>query len=179
MRFRYSSGSTELQQVCLLIRFSLRRRRFSIRTHTSVLLYSDTVRCPGDNSIRLRRTDASRQNSTTTNTRSVSYRYTGSWCTKRFAEFNGNCESYCSPEQLVALFCAAHEGKSASATYHPKIEGFTRRYLYRPLSLLYCGGCTWTRTSRQPIIAITWHFSQPTLLGPLTVDDRGERFLFW
>ena len=50
----------------------------------------------------------------------------GSCCTKRFvefkcfAEFNGNCESYCSLEQLVALLCAAHEGKSASGTYHPK-----------------------------------------------------------
>ena len=43
----------------------------------TVLLYSDTVRCPGDNSIRLGRTDALRQNSTTTNARRMSYRYTG------------------------------------------------------------------------------------------------------
>ena len=70
-------GSPELQQVRLPVRFSRRRLRFSLRTHTSVLLYSDTVRCPGDNSIRLWRTDASRQNSTTTNARSMSYRYTG------------------------------------------------------------------------------------------------------
>ena len=69
-------GSPELQQVRLPVRFSRRRLRFSLRTHTSVLLYSDTVRCPGDNSIRLGRTDASRQNSTTTNARSMSYRYT-------------------------------------------------------------------------------------------------------
>ena len=34
---------TELQQGRLLVRFSLRRLRFSILTHTSVLLYSDTV----------------------------------------------------------------------------------------------------------------------------------------
>ena len=69
----------------------------------------------------------------------------GSCCTKRFAEFNGNCESYCSLEQLFALYCAAEEGKSASGTYHPKTEGYTRRrYLYRPPGLLYCGGCTWT-----------------------------------
>ena len=70
-------GSPELQQVRLPVRFSRRRLRFSLRTHTSVLLYSDTVRCPGDNSIRLGRTDASRQNSTTTNARSMSYRCTG------------------------------------------------------------------------------------------------------
>ena len=38
----------------------------------------------------------------------------GSCCTKRFAEFNGNCESFCSLEQLVASLCAADEGKSAS-----------------------------------------------------------------
>ena len=94
-------------------------------THTCVLLYSGTARCPGDISIRLGRTDASRQNSTTTNARSMSYRDTGSCCTKRFAEFNGNCESYRSLEQLVASLCAAHEGKSASGTYHPKTEGYT------------------------------------------------------
>ena len=93
----------------------------------------------------------------------------GSCCTKRFAEFNGNCESYCSLEQLVASLCAAHEGKSASGTYHPKTKDYTsRRYLYRPLGLLYCGECTWTRISWQPIIAITWYFSQQTLLEPLT-----------
>ena len=102
----------------------------------------------------------------------------GSCCTKGFAEFNGKCESLCSLEQLVALLCAADEGKSASGTYHPKTEGYTRRYLYRPLGLLYCGGCTWTRISRQPIIAITSQLSQQTLLELLTVDDRSERFLF-
>ena len=48
----------------------------------------------------------------------------GSCCTKRFAEFNGNCESYCSLEQLVASLSAADEGKSAAATYHPKTEGY-------------------------------------------------------
>ena len=70
-------GSPELQQVRLPVRFSRRRLRFSLRTHTSVLLYSDTVRRPGDTSIRLGRTDASRQNCTTTNARSMSYRYSG------------------------------------------------------------------------------------------------------
>ena len=70
-------GSPELEQVRLPVRFSRRRLRFSLRTHTYVLLYSDTVRCSGDDSIRLGRTDASRQNSTTTNARSMSYRYTG------------------------------------------------------------------------------------------------------
>ena len=94
----------------------------------------------------------------------------GSCCTKRFAEFNGNCESYCSLEQLIASLSVADEGKSASGTYHPKTEGYyTRSHLYKPPSLLYCVGCTWTRISRQPIIAITWHFSQQTLLEPLAV----------
>ena len=70
-------GFPELQQVRLPVRFSRTRLRFSLRTHTSVLLYSDTIRCPGDNSIRLGRTDASRQKFTTTNARSMSYHYTG------------------------------------------------------------------------------------------------------
>ena len=70
-------GSPELQQVRLPVRFSRRRLRFSLRTHTSVLLYSDTVLWPDDNSIRLGRTDASKQNSATANARSMSYRYTG------------------------------------------------------------------------------------------------------
>ena len=48
----------------------------------------------------------------------------GSCCVKRFAEFNGNCESYCSLEQLVASLSAADEGKSAAGTYHPKTEGY-------------------------------------------------------
>ena len=46
----------------------------------------------------------------------------GSCCTKRFAEFNGYCESYCSLEQLVASLSAADERKSAAGTYHPKTE---------------------------------------------------------
>ena len=34
----------------------------------------------------------------------------GSCSAKRFAEFNGNCESYCSLEQLVASLSVADEG---------------------------------------------------------------------
>ena len=106
----------------------------------------------------------------------------GSCCAKRFAEFNGNRESYCSLEQLVASLSAADEGNSAAGTYHPKTEGYyIRKHLYKPPGLLYCGGCTWTRISRQPIIAITWPFSQQTLLEPLTVSGArascfGERY---
>ena len=55
--------------------------------------------------------------------------------------------------------------------YHPKAEGYyIRRHLYKLPGVLYCGGCTWTRTSRQPILAITSHFSQQTLLEPLTMS---------
>ena len=93
----------------------------------------------------------------------------GSCCVKRFAEFNGNCGSFCSLEQLVASLCAEDGGKYASGTYHPKTEGYTRRHLYRPLDLLYGEGCTSTRISRQPIIENTLHFSQQTLLESLTV----------
>ena len=107
----------------------------------------------------------------------------GSCCTKRFAEFNGNCESYyCNLEQLVASLSAADEEKSAAGTYHPNTESYyTRRHLYKPPGLLYCGGCTWTRISRQPIIAITWQVSQQTLLEPLTgtglrASCFGERY---
>ena len=114
------------------------------------------------------------QNSTTTNAHSMSYRYTGVMLYQ--ALFGVQRES-CSLNQLVASLCAAHEGKSASGTYHPKTEGYTRRYLYRPPGLLYCGGCTWTRINRQAIIAITWHFFQQTLLEPLTVT-RASAFCF-
>ena len=44
-------GFPESRQVRLPVRFSRRHLRFSLRTHTSVLLYSDTIRCPGDNSL--------------------------------------------------------------------------------------------------------------------------------
>ena len=125
-------GSPELQQVRLLVRFSLKRLRFSLCTHTYVLLYTDTVRCPGDNSInsgeRMHR-DRIPPQQIHAACRIVTR---GSCCTKRFAEFNGNCESFCSLEQLVASLCAADEGRSASGTYHPKTEGGYIRYLYRP-----------------------------------------------
>ena len=82
-------------------------RDFLDSVYVPILLYCCTriaVRCPGDNSIRLRRTDASRQNSTTTNMHAACRIVTrGSCCTKRFAESNGNCESYCNLELLVAL----------------------------------------------------------------------------
>ena len=50
-----------------------------------------------------------------------------------------------------------------------------------PVCCMYCEECTWTRISRQPIIAITWHFPQQTLLEPLTVSGAlascfGERY---
>ena len=106
----------------------------------------------------------------------------GSCCVKRFAELNDNCESYRSLEQLVASLSAADEGKSAAGTYYPKTEGcyIIRRHLYKPPGLLYCGGCTWTRISRQPIIAVTWQFSQQFFLEPLTASGArascfGER----
>ena len=67
----------------------------------------------------------------------------GSCCAKRFVEFNGNCESCFSLEQLVASLSAADEGKSAAGTYHPTTEDYyIRRHLYKPPRLLYCGGCT-------------------------------------
>ena len=104
-------GSPELQQVRLLVRFSLRRLRLSLRTNNSVLLYSDTVRYTqaiiiSDLSERMHRDKIPPQRLHAA--RRIVTR--GSWCTKRFAEFNGNCESYCSLGQLVASLCAAHEG---------------------------------------------------------------------
>ena len=135
-------GSSELQQVRLPVRFSRRRLRFSLRTHTSVLLYSDTVLCPGDNSIidsgeRMHRDKIPPQRMHAA-CRIVTR---GSCCAKRFAEFNGNCESFCSLEQLVSSLSAADEGKTAAGTYRPKTESYyIRRHLYKPPGLLYCGG---------------------------------------
>ena len=142
MRFRYSSGSPEMQQVRRLVRFSLRRLRFSLGTRTSLLLYSNTVCCPGGNSIRWG--EQMHRDKIPPQRMHAACRIVtrGSCCTKRFAEFNSNCEIYCSLEQLVASLCAGHERKSASATFHPKTEGYTRRYLYRPPGLLYFGRCT-------------------------------------
>ena len=90
-------GSPEIQQVRLPVRFSRGRLRFSLRTRTLVLLYSDTVLCPGDNSSysgeRMHRDKIppQRMHACRIVTR-------GSCCDKRFAEFNGNCESFCSLE---------------------------------------------------------------------------------
>ena len=44
-------GSPVCSRFLDVLRFSRRRLRFSLRTHTSLLLYSDTILCPGDNFI--------------------------------------------------------------------------------------------------------------------------------
>ena len=158
-------GSPELQQVRLPIRFSRRRLRLSL----PILLYCCTrlAIILSDLSERMHRDKIPPQRMHAA-FRIVTW---GSCCTKRFAEFNGNCESYyCSLEQQLVASSTADERKSAAGTYHPKTEGYyTRRHLYKPPGLLYCGECTWTRISRRPIIAIGGHFSQQTLLEPLTV----------
>ena len=92
----------------------------------------------------------------------------GSCCTKSFAEFNANCESYCSLEQLVASLCAALEGKSATGTYYPKTKGFARRYLCRLSGLLCCERCT----------SNTRHYFFSTNSSRTVDYDRSERFLF-
>ena len=176
-------GSPELQQVRLPVWFS--RRRLINSVYLPILLYCCTriqyvalAIILSDSGERMHRDKIPPQR-THAACRIVTR---GACCTKRFAEFNGNCERYCSLEQLVASLSAVDEGKSAGGTYHPKTEGYyTRRHLYKPPGLLYCGECTWTRMSRRPIIAITWHFSQQTLLEPLTVTGArascfGERY---
>ena len=112
-------GSPELQQVRLPIRFSRRRLRFSV----PILLYCCTRIQYGalaiilsDSGERMHRDKIPPQQMHAA-CRIVTR---GSCCTKRFAEFNGNCESYCSLEQLVASLSAAGERKSAAGTYHPK-----------------------------------------------------------
>ena len=69
----------------------------------------------------------------------------GQCCAKRFAEFNGNCENYCSLEQLVASLSAADEGNSVAGTHiirRQKVTTYTGRHLYKPPGLPYCGRCT-------------------------------------
>ena len=128
----FGRGSPELQQVRLLVRFSLNRLRFSLCTHTYVLLtriqYVALAIILSNSGERMHRDRIPPQRMHAA-CRIVTR---GSCCTKRFAEFNGNCESFCSLEQLVASLCAADEGKSASGTYHPKTEVGYIRYLYRP-----------------------------------------------
>ena len=93
-------GSPELQQVRLPVRFSQRRLRFSLRTHTSVLLYSDTVLCPGDNSYRTRANGCIetkfRHNERTQHVVSLHRGHVvpSAWRSSTAT----NCESYCSLE---------------------------------------------------------------------------------
>ena len=97
--------------------------------YVPILRYSDTVLCPGDNSIRLGRTYASRQNSATTNARSMSYRYTGVMLCQALCGVQRQLGKLFSLEQLVASLSAVDEGKSAAGTYHLKTEGYyIRRY---------------------------------------------------
>ena len=174
-------GSPELQQVRLLVQSSL---NVLYSVYVPILLYYCTrieyvalAIFLSDSGKQMHRDKVSPQRMHAAS-RIVTR---GSCCTKRFAELNGNCERYCSLQQLVASLCAADEGSSVSVRYNPKAESYTRIYLYRPPGLLCCGGCTWNRISRQPITAITWHFSQQTLFEPLTVTGAsascfGERY---
>ena len=63
----------------------------------------------------------------------------GSCCTKRFADFNGNCESYCSVEKLVASLYAAHMRENLLPVRIIRKQ--------RPPGRLFAvlRGCTWTR----------------------------------
>ena len=110
-------GSPELQQVRLPVRFSRRRLRFSLRI--PILLYYCTriqyfalAIILSDSGERMHRDEIPPQRMHAA-CRIVTR---GSCCAKRFAEFNGNCESYCSLEQLVASLSAVNEGKSAAGT---------------------------------------------------------------
>ena len=134
-------GSPELQQVCLPVRFSQRRLE---SVYVPKLLYCCAriqyvalAIILSDSGERMHR-DKSPPQQMHTACRTV---IRGSCCTKRFAEYNGNCESCCSLEQLVASLSATDEGKSAAGTYHPETEGYyTRRhFLYKPPGLLYGG----------------------------------------
>ena len=94
-------GSPELQQVRLPVRFSRRRLRFSLRTHTSVLLLlctriqyfalEITLSYSGERMHRDKIPPQRMHAACRIVTR-------GSCCAKRLAEFSGNCESYCSLE---------------------------------------------------------------------------------
>ena len=92
-------GSPELQQVRLPVRLSRRRLRFNLRTHTSVLLYSDTVLCPLEITLSYSGERMHRDKIPPQQMHAACCIVTrGSCCAKRLAEFNGNCESYCSLE---------------------------------------------------------------------------------
>ena len=85
-------NSPELQQARLPVRFSLRRLRFSLRTHTYVLCtriqYVALAIILSDSGERMHRDKIPPQRMYAA-CRIVTQ---GSCCTKRFAEFNDNCE---------------------------------------------------------------------------------------
>ena len=94
--------------------FYERRLTFSLRTHISVLPYSKqyvtlaiVLSHSGERMHRDKIPPQRMHAACHIVTR-------GSCCAKRFAEFNGNCESYCSLEQLVVSLSVADEGKSAA-----------------------------------------------------------------
>ena len=85
-----------------------------------------------------------------------------------------NWSRRCTPHTTWGKICFRYVS-SENRKLHQKILVQTTRLF----AVLW--GCTWTRISRQPIIAITWHFSQQTLLEPFAVTGAsascfGERF---
>ncbi|CAN0087447.1 unnamed protein product, partial [Ascophyllum nodosum] len=84
-------------------------------TYCRWVTQAQPVRCPSDNSVRIGRTDTSREKNPTQRMHTACRIVTrGSCCTQElFAEFDGNnCESCRSLEQLVTPLCAAHRGIS-------------------------------------------------------------------
>ena len=163
-----ATGSSAIEEQVLL----RRRLRSSLHHTTSVhiLLYCCTrIQYVSLATIlfRLGRTDASIQNSNTTDACSMPFRDTG---VMNFTGLGGNCESYCSLEQLAAPLCAAH--KRIAIDIFLRISEDKRHHyqkmLYISPGLLYCDECICIRISRQSSNYLVT-FLEQTLLELLSV----------
>ena len=89
-----------------------------------------------------------------------------------FTGLDGNCESYCSLEQLAAPLCAAHKEIVIHIALFLWISEDKRHHyqkmLYIPPGLLYCDECIWIRMSRQSSNYLVT-FLEQTLLERLSV----------
>ena len=160
-------GSPELQQVRLPVRFSRRRLRFSLRP---ILLYCVL----GYSTLPWRYFYQTRANGC------IETKFHHNECTQHVVPLHGGHLVPSALRSSTATVKAVVVWSSWMRRYPPQMREnmlLIRRQkatipedtcTNHPVCCIV-GGCTWTRISRRPIIAITWHFSQQTLLEPLTV----------
>ena len=162
--------------------FHERRLTFSLRTHTSVLLYSEQyvtlaiILSHSGERMHRNKIPPQRMHAAcriiTWGCSVVSSALRSSTATvKAIVVWNSWSRRY-PPQMRENLLPVRISSENLLPVLH------TRRQLYKPSGLLYCGGCTWTRISRQPVVYVNYLAFFSTNSSRTVHCVRSARFLF-